>query len=500
MIPSLAREQFLDRTWGPADLDAVAEFWLKLYAKAAESLVFTATPEHRTEIRLRGFPRADADRLTMQVRSRAPAADFGALKATHLDPDTLSLDTGYRNRLIAPPAGLGLPVVATPEFEGNVVELRFTASDRNDKLLGTLVLTGELRGGAFRLKSAWRAGRSRDDDEVFRFAPWVDESAFLKSFDEFRRSGVIDGKLAKKFFLSRSAEHGGRCGRWLVSLPLEKPRLRGLSLRLAVLAGLTGLWGAALYWAWEIGNGLNVLILAMFAIPLGILLFQFLRTEYTVWSLGYFFARSLFRKLDEEGRKLVPLTQHESAAADSHCLIRKYAAELTAAGFISLGKARFLPASVGEIILVVFAAPDGSSFLAVVFQFTSLLDPGRAFHCWPAKVTLMCQTFLNGGGHVASTSWLRNGFRRKLTGPECLPRVFAGVNDPITFLELHAKAVAGFVAETGNRPLRHGRFEDYLRLQNALAEEERRLYADSPYTLGDHLRWYLQIPRREFRG
>ena len=63
MTLSLAREEFLDRVWDPADLDAVAEFWMRLYESVSKAHRFAPVPEHQTEIRLRGFPRADADRL-----------------------------------------------------------------------------------------------------------------------------------------------------------------------------------------------------------------------------------------------------------------------------------------------------------------------------------------------------------------------------------------------------------------------------------------------------
>ena len=101
---------------------------------------------------------------------------------------------------------------------------------------------------------------------------------------------------------------------------------------------------------------------------------------------------------------------------------------------------------------------------------------------------------------AASTNGPRHGYRRKRTGPECLSRIFPDEHDPITLAQLHAEAVAKFVAESGYPPLRHIRFEEYIRLQAMLTEEERRLHADHPYTLSDHLRWYLQIPRREYRG
>ena len=59
MSPSLSREKFLDRVWGPADLDAAAEFWLKLYEAATKANSFAPTPTHQIELRLSGFPRAE---------------------------------------------------------------------------------------------------------------------------------------------------------------------------------------------------------------------------------------------------------------------------------------------------------------------------------------------------------------------------------------------------------------------------------------------------------
>jgi hypothetical protein len=107
---------------------------------------------------------------------------------------------------------------------------------------------------------------------------------------------------------------------------------------------------------------------------------------------------------------------------------------------------------------------------------------------------------LTGGGYAASMNGPSYGYRRKLTGPECLSRIFPNEDDPIVLASLHAEAVAKFAAESAHAPMRHVRFEDYLRLQSMLTEEERRLHVDDVYSLGDHLRWYLQLPRREYRG
>src|SRR6185503_1707741 len=110
MTPSLYRDQFLDREWGPAELDAVAEFWLRLYESASKPHSFTPLPEHHTEIRIRGVPRADAGRVGSALAVRAAATDFWDPRITHPDEDTVSLSTGDCDGRDAPPAGLGLPI------------------------------------------------------------------------------------------------------------------------------------------------------------------------------------------------------------------------------------------------------------------------------------------------------------------------------------------------------------------------------------------------------
>jgi hypothetical protein len=54
-MKSLVRKQFVDQLWGVADLDLAAEFWLRLYERAASSRALTPSPRHRIEIRLTGF-------------------------------------------------------------------------------------------------------------------------------------------------------------------------------------------------------------------------------------------------------------------------------------------------------------------------------------------------------------------------------------------------------------------------------------------------------------
>src|SRR4051812_16182079 len=91
MLPHLLRKQLLDRTWTAADLNAVAEFWLRMYEAAARANGFTPSPHHVTEVRLRGFARSDGPKLRDELTARATSGGFRNPAVELTDPDTLSL-------------------------------------------------------------------------------------------------------------------------------------------------------------------------------------------------------------------------------------------------------------------------------------------------------------------------------------------------------------------------------------------------------------------------
>lgn len=499
MTPSLSREKFLDRVWSPADLDAAAEFWLKLYEAATKANSFAPTPTHQIELRLSGFPRAGADQLAALFTARASASDFGAPRVTQLDPDTLSLRSPPFDGGDAPPAGLGLSSVSEVEFDGLVLEIRFSARDGRGKGASTLVLAGELRAGSFLLKSARRVGHSTWDDELAPFIPWADEAAFLASLDEFRSSSAVSEKLARKLFPPRGVDRFTAGVVSLLLVPLGKPRLARLLIRAGVLAPSLAAFGVGCFWLWDAGRHLILAPVVLMTIIVFWLSITFVRIESRMWRFGYSQLNALYTEFDQESPRLVPLTHAESAAAEYDPLVRKYTADLTSAGFVLLGDARFVPENIGEVYFRVFGAPNGTTYLAVVYQHSNTLEAGKVYRFWPAFTSFSCHTFLRGGGATASMNGPRHGYRRKRSGPECLVRVFPEMKDPVAFAQLHAEATAKFAADTGNTPLRQARFDEFVRLQNGLLDEERRLYADRPYTLGDHLHWYLQWPRREYR-
>jgi hypothetical protein len=252
-------------------------------------------------------------------------------------------------------------------------------------------------------------------------------------------------------------------------------------------------------WLWEAGRYLMLAPVVVMTIIVSWLSSTFARIELRMWRFGYSQLNALYSEFDQESPRLVPLTHVESAQAESDPLVRKYTMDLIAAGFALLGDARFVPENIGNVFFRVFGAPDGTTYLAVVYQSSNTLEAGKVYHFWPAFTSFSGHTYLRGGGATASLNGPRHGYRRKRSGLEFLVRVFPELKDPVAFAQIHAEAAAKFAADTGNPPLRQARFEEFVRLQNGLLDEERRLYADRPYTLGDHLHWYLQIPRREYR-
>ena len=147
----------------------------------------------------------------------------------------------------------------------------------------------------------------------------------------------------------------------------------------------------------------------------------------------------------------------------------------------------------------IFHVPDGHSYLKLLLQMTSGGEPKTAMQFWPASVVFLAHTFFTEEGRLASVNGPSGGYRRKRTGANQRGRVFMDAVEPIDFAQRHMAAAAQFARDSGAAALPQEPLDQYLRRQNALHEEERQHYVDRPYTWGDHLHWYLQRPRREYR-
>jgi hypothetical protein len=501
----LTRKTFLDLAWTPADLDSAAEFWLRLYEEAAREQSFTAEPDHVTELRLRGFPRAEGPLLADELARRAASSEFRRPVVELIDPDTIVLVSEPTAGGDAPPAGLGLPLLEGPGFDDLVVEIRFTATGgqgriNQARLSFTLVMVGRVVGGVFVLKAVWRTGSSAWEDDLCWSAPWPQVDDWLKALAGFRETNAVPVKLAKAVCVPRGADRFTRLVVKLLHVPLGKPRLAGLLGRCLVfglaLGGL-GLIGYVLAqtekWFW-----LLLLAVGLWWVPL--LFVTFARNEARLWLVGFRLFHAIYAKLYEEAHRLGPPSPAAAKMVADDPRVRKYTADLEAAGFVRAGDLMTDPPLGGEGAFRVFRAPDGVTHLTLVCTFTTANDAEQAFHNWPCEVSFLAHTIFADGGYAASVSGRGNGYRRKRTGPEVLVRVFPDETDPQEFVRLHAKAAAEFAEETGRRARPQESFAEFARRQDAILEDERRFFHGNPYTWGDHLRWYLQRPRNVFLG
>ncbi|MBX9624571.1 MAG: hypothetical protein K2X82_12255 [Gemmataceae bacterium] len=503
MLPVVLREQFPDRRWAAADLDAAAEFWLRLYEAAAPKRGFSRSPSHAVEIRLRGFGRKDGDALVKEAAHRVAASDMPEPEVELTDPDTLVIRSGVIGGDESPAAGLGLPLLAGPPFDGLMAEVRVEAVSR-DAAIGrdvgnSLVMVGELAGGGLVLKALWRAGASARLDAVHWAGLWPEEEKWLAAFDEFRGTDTVPADLARRIFLTRGTDSQIGLIIRLIHAPLGKPRPAGLVARGLIFVALYAAAVAVTYWT-AVTFPLLLITVGVFDFILLWLTWWFLKTEAQLWFVGYAELRGRYARLYDEAVKVVPLTPAEAAPRVDHPAARKYAADLRAAGYAHLGDLRTDPPATGEITIRVFLAPDGVTYLNLVHLTTTTPDPADGVRAWPANTAALAETHYRDGGRFASVGGRDEGYRKKRSGPEYRLRIFPDADEPLAFVDSHTEAAAGWAAETGRTPLAHKRLDEFARRQNELHDDERRLFADDPYTRGDHLRWYLQSPRGEYLG
>ena len=173
--------------------------------------------------------------------ARAAATDFGAPTVSHPDPDTLSLRTRSFDGRDAPPAGLGLPVLADEEFDGLAIEIRFTARDP---------------GGEARARSSWpaRSGAVRSCSSPlvalgFRGGMMSRHSSLRgllsrRSSQRSRNSarrGNCSRKAGEELFPPRGVDRVAALVISLILVPLGKSRLAGLLARACMVGPGRGL-------------------------------------------------------------------------------------------------------------------------------------------------------------------------------------------------------------------------------------------------------------------
>lgn len=499
-MQALLRPDFRPDHWSEADLDAAADHWLWLFEGATTTT--TRSADHRTEVRLRGFPRAAGDAVAATLAARLPG-----FEVTRPDPDTLAAVGRAVAMDAAPPPGLGVPRLAGPPFDGLYAEVRFTATARKRSgksvAAGTLVLAGELGPDGFTLYTVWAEGASDVANLQALSTPWADEEAWRDDLDEFRGGKRVEAganALADRSFPKLNATWLVMAWAWLAVFPFTGERRRVRFLR--KLAANLALVSFVAVLAWLVPSSgfvdrmLNVILLTLLAMPLGLLLYQF------------FFGLLLIRRLASVQYAIVYNLTGRLVPADAAVISQFFDnpfGRKDIADWHAAGTRRFADTVLDEPTLDhggvrLSHAPDGST-VVLMASSTAVPGPGGTTQnrIWPANVFIQLLTRFPDESVVATTNDLWRGFRRKLTGPSSVGRVHLGVTAPADLLAAHAESCRQHAERTGLSPVPALTFDAFAGWHADRAAQDKRLYAANPVTWSDAFVLLMGYVRRAYR-
>ena len=498
MAHFLARPQFLDQVWGEADLDAAAEFWLRMYESLQGESGFPRDPECSLRVLVRGMPRfAIPDRIA-DLKARLPefrvartADDAIAIEVADLDPEE------------SPPRGLGVPVLLE-SFAGLPIEVRFTIAGRAGKLLklfqfeGTLVIHGEARPEGLLVKAIWRTGRCGWEDKNYLYGASPEGRRFERDFAEYRDSGAIpDKKTCRKLFCTGDVDLVAASLNWAVRVSFERFRLPGLLLRVAIHAIVLLFASLLLEGLIERKNWLGVFVMAAFSVIPAIAIGFFWIFEFVTWVRSGRYLRELFDRHFAESR-LAPLGPDDTDRLRDP-ILRQLSAELLDANFTHLGDVLSVLNDGDSTLMRVFVDPERTSILILSGVAAQNLGSTTKHRMWPSAIGVQVYSFFPSGGFLQTATASYAYYRRRVP-PDSRIRFAPYRADPLEVHRRHRDALGPFAEEHSMSPAPAGTFEAFLRRIEQLREEERRHYQESGVGLSDLLRWYLQWPRAEIRG
>ena len=496
----LVRPEFRPKLWSAADLDAAARHWLWLFGQAPATAGRAA--DHRTELRLRGVPGAARKAVAAALTAQFPDAEV-----TRPDPDTLVAISPEGDSQKTPPAGLGVPSLAGPPFEGLYLEVRFTATARKRSgkpfAAGTLVFAGELGPDGFTVYAVWAEAGPVAANQPPDSVPWADEASWRLGLETYRAgntNAATAKALAQRAFPMSKSVRSDDLWRWVASFPFtgERRRLRLLTrvaVNLTVVAVVAGYaWIVptpdAMIVAWKL-----TLLLAS-ASPLYCLLLQVAKS----WAATRRYMRSTYTLFYSDPEPLVPADGRLASTYFDNPFGRKVVADWEAAGCRRLGDAvpgNVLMRQVGCRLLC--SAESTTTVVLIAARYLPNPDGKVRLYFWPAQVVVMLTTRFADGSTAVTMSGPGSLYRRNLYGTEFLGRVDPGRSDPADLLTMHADLCRDHAARTGQSPMPAGTFGEFVRWDLEHVEEERRLYAHNSVTWSDAFVLLMGYVRRAYR-
>ena len=492
----LIRPEFRPKLWSAADLDAAARHWLGLSQLAS---VVDCRDEHRTELSLGGVPKADRDAVAAALAGRLPDAEVTTPYA-----DTLAATGPVLDFETPPPAGLGVPSLAGPPFDGLYLEVRLTASawklNGKPRAAGTLVFAGELGPEGFTVYAVWGEGNSELAYQPGRETPWRHEEAWRADLEAFRHRGYSDAtarSLAVTLFPLATLERVIGAFLWLAFLPDFDTRspaayLRRLAVNFALLTFALGVaWG--LPSTGTVMTLLKVAVVLPFGVTTTILVVQF----FAVWLM-------LWRRMSRLNAWVysspLRLVSGDGAAYLDNPFGRKSIADWEAVGCDFLGDAGYDNPDL-HLVSRRFGVVQGGTTVVVLCAAVSevRLDTTLRNRAWPARVVVELFTRFPNNGSAGTLAEDCVGSVRKLSGPECVLRVHVGLRDPAELLARHAELCREYAERTGAAPLKASNFAEVLGWYLERSEGERRLYGANPVTPTDALLVLMSYVRRAYR-
>jgi hypothetical protein len=508
-MKSIVRKQFLDQFWDSEDLEKSARCWLIIHEKLAKERGIDYTSALKVEIELTGFAKSEGEALRTELERRVSSKFWPRFAVALPDPDTLILTSTEVGLNETPLLTLVLSILSGRLFDGLAVEIRFNLLDAH-RLQGKkgsvptkLIVVAQMRQEHLFVKALFRdfLDDSNHNSHHHQRMSIPDDDLLQRVVQEFLEYDEVADQSLNGLFKSKAMNHLPRWIRWITFVPIDEPRFLPLLFRWVVFS--TIFFGTVLIAISPIEfNGLGIVLIIIYIIGL-LNLFPFLLfVIIEICLLLYYFRyRRIYRDYFSDLARFALLKSTESEELGFDPMVRKHTSELIALGFSHIGDIARVPVENAKIIVRIFLAPDKIHYFNLACNLVQVEgEPTKSSRIWPVRIVFRAQTIFSSGGRVESVSPSIYSFWLPRMSRDSLFRVTRAMADPIAFFQSHLEASAQFASERELTPVPYRRVDDYLTFRENNIEEERQYFFDHPYSMFNHLRFYLYWPKKESRG